>query len=486
MRCTNCGSQVSSPVSFCPVCGSQMPRVHTAVLLISHGESKRGCKKVMSFPGLSAPIRISLPPKTRDGQILMVKNAGFTDQYGNIRNEPLQVTVRVEKSRKRFLWWLPVMAVLICLIAAAVFLDDFDAFPNLGSVTDATVPDAEVLIPDFELKYFLKELNDRESYIVCLLYQSMLNFEKSCDMPAGVYREDVVNLIPLLEAECPELFHVDFSQDIRYSYSEASKEILKVFISYRLDADTYRNMLRQCESVIDGFIADTVGFSDAQKEQYVFDAIAKTCRYTTEAAYAGTAYGALVSGRAKCDGISLAMKWCMEKMRIQCLCVTADCPGEPVGHAWNIIRLDGAYYTLDLTMSVPAENDSDTGVEEIVYYRYNVSDAWANERYVIHQYMERYAKIPACVSNAESYYAKMGYFIFAGADPTGILNSALDAAAAQGERTYIQFESAADYRVFLENMEEYVQQWFAAQNRQYSTVRWTDLGFGICMLEVMK
>lgn len=486
MRCTNCGFPVSSPVHFCPVCGREMPRAHAAVLLISRKDAKKGCRKVLSFPGLSAPIRISLPPKTRDGQILLVKNAGFADEYGNIRNEPLQVTVRVENSRKRFPWWLPVMAVLCCLIAAVVFLDKGAALPDIGGVTEVTVPDAQVLIPNFELKYFLNALDDRKLDIVCLLYQSMMNFEESCAMPAGVYQEDIESLIPLLAAECPELFQVDFLQDIRYSYSKSSKEILEIQIPYRLDADTYGMMLRQCETVINGFIADTAGFSDAQKEQYVFDTIARTCRYSADAVHAGSAYGALVSGSAKCDGISLAMKWCMEEMGIQCLCVTAECPGETVGHAWNIINLDGAYYTLDLTMSVRDENDSDSGVEDIVYYQYNVSDAWAKERYVIRPYLERCTEIPACVSNAESYYAKIGCFVFAGADPTEILNSALDAAADQGERTYVQFESEADYQSFLDNMEDFAQQWFASQNRQYSTVRWTSLNFGICMLEVVK
>ncbi|MBP3304720.1 MAG: hypothetical protein J6L24_02005 [Oscillospiraceae bacterium] len=486
MRCTNCGLPVSSPVNFCPVCGREMPRAHAAVLLISRKDAKKGCAKVLSFPGLSAPIRVTLPPKTRDGQILMVKNAGFSDGYGNIRNEPLQVTVRVENSPKRFPWWLPVLAVLCCLIAAAVFLDDDAALPDLDGVTEVTVPDAEVLIPNFELKYFLNALDDRKLDIVCLLYQSMMNFEESCAMPAGVYQEDIETLLPLLAVECPELFQVDFLQNIQYSYNKTSKEIIQLQIPYRLDADIYADMLSQCDTVIDGFIADTAGIPDAEKEKYVFDSIARTCRYSIDAAHAGTAYGALVSGSAKCDGISLAMKWCMEEMKIQCLCVTAECPGETVGHAWNIINLDGAYYTLDLTMSVRDENDSDAGVEDIVYYQYNVSDAWAKERYVIRPYLERCAEIPACGSNAESYYAKLGYFVFAGVDPTGILNSALEAAAVQGEKVCIQFESEADYRSFLENMEEYAQQWFASQNRQYSTVRWTSLNFGICMLEVVK
>ena len=491
MKCTNCGAQNAENSRFCSACGTSLPTVHFGTLILSPKEAKRGCQKDFFLPGMAAAMRFRLPPKTKNGQQLMVHNAGFLDGFGNVRCEPLQITVCIEKAsknrtRKKAKWWKPLIAICCFLAVFGAYLKLGSGLDRTGSSQAATTPDAKDLILNFDLKYFLNALDDKELDTVCLLYQSMMNFEEYCTVPDGVYEENIVSLIPLLEAECPELFQVDFSENIQYYYDQRTKEITKIKIPYRLEKDTYTDMLQECEAVINGFVTDTVGFTAAEKEKYVFDSIASSCWYDMEAEHAGTAYGALVAGSAKCDGISLAMKWCMETMGIQCLCVTADCPGETVGHAWNIINLDGDYYTLDLTMSVRNASYVDAGIEDIVYFQYNVSDAWAEERYVIHDFYHDIAQIPECTGNENSYYALSDSFVYAGQDPKEILFAAFDSAAKENQKVYFQFESEADYNAFLTDIDGMVQEWFQSQSKQFTSVRWIGLSFSVCMIELIK
>lgn len=484
MKCIKCGSIIQGNALYCSYCGAKAETYHNAVIEISHKDAKQGCQKDFFMPGMTAPIRFRLQPKIKNGQVLRVNNACFYDANGNAGVEPLQITVQIQKRKCR--WWIPFAAIfLLLLVIGSVskfggFLDENEGSPLIAELN------AEELIPNFELKYFLNQLNDQQLQSACLLYQSIANFEEYCQMPNGIYEEDVVSLILLLEAECPELLQLDSSQNIEYYYDKGSKEITKVKIPYCLDKTTYSRMLQECETVINRYVADTKGFSDAEKEKYVFDSIASSCWYNMDAKYAGMAYGALVAGNAKCDGISLAMKWAMEAMGIQCLCVTADCPGETVGHAWNIIKLDGNYYTLDLTMSVRNATYIDAGIEDIIYFQYNVSDAWAEGRYVIHDYLTDTATIPDCHSNEDSYYARDNCFIHTNEDPKAYLYSALKTSIREGRKVYFQFESEAEQTAFFANVQSLAQEWFRQQPQQYTSLRWNNLSFGVFMVEVIK
>lgn len=56
-----------------------------------------------------------------------------------------------------------------------------------------------------------------------------------------------------------------------------------------------------------------------------------------------TTWGALVKGKCVCQGYSLAMYRLMLECGIDCRIIGG------VGHAWNIVELDGLYYSLDVT-----------------------------------------------------------------------------------------------------------------------------------------
>lgn len=484
MKCTNCGVDTPDNFRFCAACGTRLPTIHYGTLVLSAKEAKHGCQKDFFMPGMIAPIRFCIQPKIKDNQVLLVNNASFYDAGGNAGIEPLKIVVKVQKKKSK--WWIPLAAAVMVLFLIGIALRIGDWMENKTGTQVINVPEARELIPNFELKYFLNALDDTQLQTVCLLYQSVMDFEEYCVMPDGVYEEDIVTLLPLLEAECPELLQVDFRKNIEYYFDRATNEITKVKIPYCLDQETYEDMRRKCDAVIQDMVSKTAGLSDADKEKYVFDRIASSCWYNMDAKYAGTAYGALVDGKAKCDGISLAMKWAMETMGIQCLCVTADCPGETVGHAWNIIQLNGKYYTLDLTMSVRNTTYIDAGIEDIIYFQYNVSDAWAEDRYVIHDYLADTAPIPKCNSNEDSYYARNNCFVHTNADPKGYLYAALKASARGGGKVYFQFEKEAEQAAFFANIQSAAEEWFRQQPQQYTSLRWNKLSFGVVMIEVVK
>lgn len=62
-----------------------------------------------------------------------------------------------------------------------------------------------------------------------------------------------------------------------------------------------------------------------------------------------SAYGALVNGRAVCDGYAKAFQLIMGQVGIDSIVVSSDA----MVHAWNLVKVDGKWYHIDLTHDDP-------------------------------------------------------------------------------------------------------------------------------------
>lgn len=114
--------------------------------------------------------------------------------------------------------------------------------------------------------------------------------------------------------------------------------------------------------------------SDYQKEKKIHDYIVKSVEYgypdssRDEESDAYNAYGALVKGKAVCNGYAQAMKLLCDLCGIECEMVTGMADGE--NHAWNLIRLDEEWYHTDVTWDDPEPDDP----SRILYSYFNLDD----------------------------------------------------------------------------------------------------------------
>ena len=82
-------------------------------------------------------------------------------------------------------------------------------------------------------------------------------------------------------------------------------------------------------------------------------------------------YGALVNGRAVCEGYARSFKYLMDELGIPCTLVIGtgtNSQGQTENHAWNYVQLNGNWYAIDCTWDDPV---SSTGyVSQSSRYRY--------------------------------------------------------------------------------------------------------------------
>ncbi|MBQ4312997.1 MAG: hypothetical protein IJC18_02195, partial [Clostridia bacterium] len=133
-----------------------------------------------------------------------------------------------------------------------------------------------------------------------------------------------------------------------------------------------------------------------ERELAIHDFLVRDVTYDSVAAESGvvfsdssTAYGALVNNRAVCSGYSQAAKLMLNRVGISCCTVKGISKG--VGHMWNMVRIGGKWYHLDVTWDDPAAYSA----PNIASYDYfNLPDTYIRAD---HEIAENYDKLTEAI-----------------------------------------------------------------------------------------
>jgi len=118
-------------------------------------------------------------------------------------------------------------------------------------------------------------------------------------------------------------------------------------------------------------------------------------------------YGVFVNEKAVCAGYAVAFQYLMNRLGIECTYVIG--PTNSGGwHAWNLIKLEGDYYYVDVTFDDRTNTDMrKSGSSEISYdYFCITTDELCRSRSVDHS--ERY---PQCTASKCNYFIRSKLFL---------------------------------------------------------------------------
>lgn len=331
------------------------------------------------------------------------------------------------------------MKKLICLLAAVMLL-----LSGCGisiPMTRATEPNPDIL-KHRDIRYLAQEMDEQDYLNMCAYYEAAINFEQWCYLPYPVSQEELEQLITVTRYECPELMMLEVSRS--FQVYGTKEQATAVEMPYSMDKEEYETKLAQTQAAIDELVQKSQGMTEAEKEKLVYDHIVTNSVYDETARWAATAYGCLVEGKAKCDGFSFAMKWVMEEMGISCMIVAGDPPDGGIGHAWNLIKIDGSWYDLDVTADVGREAGPGPN-----YPAYNVSDTWIRRLYELNDAYKAF-DLPGASDMSQSYYGQNHCYVPAGGQDR--MEELYMAAYAEEGSFVIQFESKEDFEAFEEDI----------------------------------
>ncbi len=175
----------------------------------------------------------------------------------------------------------------------------------------------------------------------------------------------------LTEAELSLVFncyHYDYPETFwlrgGYRWEGVNGQVTTLIVSYDCASTTELQQKKQAmESAVEAMLAKlSGGMSSYEKALTLYDALIDRCTYTG-AANAHCAYGALVEGKAVCEGYAKAYQYLLYRAGIPAMYVTGTGNGE--SHGWNAMELDGIWYYADPTWDDPVGNDG-----SVRYYAY--------------------------------------------------------------------------------------------------------------------
>ena len=127
--------------------------------------------------------------------------------------------------------------------------------------------------------------------------------------------------------------------------------------------------------------------TDFEIEKVVCDYLIKNTNYEINNTYNQNAATVLVKNKGQCSGIARAVKYIFDYFDIECLKIdgTAGEAGTYGPHSWNIVKIDGEYYHLDVTCMIGA-NMSKSQPFRYAYLNYSdtqiaTNHTWERDKY---------------------------------------------------------------------------------------------------------
>lgn len=191
--------------------------------------------------------------------------------------------------------------------------------------------------------------------------------------------EEVDRVVELVKEDYPEFFWLSPSSYMYtyYTYGDSdTRYIANIELEYFFEAEELaeaQNAFDEEVTEILNELEEKVGASasDYEKELWIHDYLAKTNDYISYSPYAHSAYGALVEGEAVCEGYTRAFQLLLNQLDIENHTVTGSDQigsGAAINHIWNMVKLDGKWYQVDVTW-----DDQGNSAADIYHIFFNMS-----------------------------------------------------------------------------------------------------------------
>lgn len=228
-----------------------------------------------------------------------------------------------------------------------------------------------------------------EDEIISLLKKSIINCDETLklNITKGYLNNDlkaimnrIFDMVNNIVQEDMDLSYIN-TISIESSYDEISQINLNIKFDYDYPRETILNQQsevdKKAKEIIESIIKKDM--TDFQKELAIHDYIINNTRYDIDNYYNGsipwesyTSYGALVKGVAVCQGYANAMSKLLTLAGIENMIITGKANGE--AHAWNLAKLDGQWYHVDVTWDDPIFYKNGAKIDTIRYDYFNITD----------------------------------------------------------------------------------------------------------------
>ncbi|MDN0064130.1 S-layer homology domain-containing protein [Collinsella ihumii] len=230
----------------------------------------------------------------------------------------------------------------------------------------------------------IEMLDTKEEQLARAIAQGVDALQDGLDLSSyGATLEQVHSAIALVRNTRHDLFYLG-----TVTIWHIDGAVTNIELHYDWPTSQIQTMRTELAAAVDEALT-WVGYnmeSDYDKAKALHDYLVRTCVYDYHNYAAGTipaesytAYGALVLGRAVCNGYAEAYEYLLEQVGIDSTIVSSDA----MNHAWNVVTIYGNNYHVDVTWDDPVSfsTGQDGGFHDAVETTYfMLSDATMRTR----------------------------------------------------------------------------------------------------------
>ena len=241
--------------------------------------------------------------------------------------------------------------------------------------------------------YYYSHMNKQQQAVYHAMKTGIQSLAPSFPCPRMEGKE-LTNVFLKLRLDCPEIFFVS-GFHFRYYPDSANVELSP---EYLFDKNKIKDHQKAMKARVEKLVRPAVTMTELEKEQYVHDFICQNVRYDKlKKSYSHEILGPLGQGVGVCEGIAKTVKILCDQLGIWCIVVISEANPEKnikYRHAWNIVKIVGAYYHLDATFD---NTLSHMGPVRYDYFNLDDGKVFRDHEPVIW-------KVPACTASDGFYY----------------------------------------------------------------------------------
>lgn len=221
-------------------------------------------------------------------------------------------------------------------------------------------------------------------------------------------KEEAQQLYNSFFVDNPQFFYVSSSFSLEGYETNDVPSYTHIVLLYTMSAEERKVAKQQLDTTVAEWMSAMPQTADEYEiELYFHDRLTAHCQYNTAAALlpytdsstAYSAYGALVEGKAVCEGYSRAMQLLLYRAGMACTLVTGIALENNESHMWNMVTVNGRNYHLDVTW--------DDG-EKPHHSYFNMS---TEQLQLSHSIDEGQAGIDTCTEIADNYHIRNGTYL---------------------------------------------------------------------------
>lgn len=189
-----------------------------------------------------------------------------------------------------------------------------------------------------------------------VIYERMKTYETNIEIP---YKGDTSNLMTELEAMFTEFgvkddYYYGTLSKWQYGYNGYTNDVtITIKVEYLTNAQQELIVDEQVQKIAANLLKP--GMSDVQKVKAVNDYIVLNTAYSFDTVASPHAvYAILDEGKGVCQAYALLAYRLLDEMGMEVRYVVGGAGG--IGHAWNLVKVDGEWFQLDTTWNDPLPN----------------------------------------------------------------------------------------------------------------------------------